>query len=227
MAAPCRSSSTAADAARADPGRKFLYAPPPADPASRPPRSTSLTDFKDERPEKRTLRGASSATASLVGSTLDERAGPSGSGDQRWAASLQNLEDMGTTLESFQKALLSNAVYLDEEAYGKAVKVAGHGRAVKAQERRIRGLERELDASILAAARSREEKRAAEVAQRVAEARVKEVLEELENTTRVFKLHAEELQLKEAQLKKKDEEIQVLQAIISTMSNPPKRKQSS
>jgi hypothetical protein len=41
----------------------------------------------------------------------------------------------------------------------------------------------------------------------------------------VFKLHADELQLKEAQLKKKDEEIQVLQAIISTMSNPPKRKQ--
>lgn len=92
--------------------------------------------MKDERPDKRTLRGASSATASLIGSTLgEERAGPSGSGDQRWAATLQNLEDMGTTLESFQKALLSNAVYLDEEAYGKAVKVAGHGRAVKVSER--------------------------------------------------------------------------------------------
>ncbi|GAQ88801.1 hypothetical protein KFL_004600120 [Klebsormidium nitens] len=131
---------------------------------------------------------------------------------------------MGTTLESYQKALLSNVVYLDEEAYGKGVKVAGRGRAV--QERRIRWLERELDASIEAAARSREEKRAAEVAQRAAEARVKEFLEEPENTTRVFKLHAEDLQLKEAQLKKKDDEIRVLQVIISTMSNSPKQKQS-
>lgn len=53
----------------------------------------------------------------------------------------------------------------------------------QAQERRIRALERELDASIVAAARSREEKRAAEIGQRAAEARAKEVLEELENTT--------------------------------------------
>jgi hypothetical protein len=87
--------------------------------------------MKDDRPDRKVLRGASSTSASLLESNPEERAGPSGSGDQRWSAAVQNLEDLGSTLEGLQKALLMNAVYLDEESYGKAVKVAGHGRAVK------------------------------------------------------------------------------------------------
>lgn len=110
---------------------QFLYASPAVDSPARPPRSASLTDMKDDRPDRKVLRGASSASASLLESNPEERAGPSGSGDQRWSAAAQNLEDLGSTLEGFQKALLMNAVYLDEESYGKAVKVAGHGRAVK------------------------------------------------------------------------------------------------
>lgn len=53
----------------------------------------------------------------------------------------------------------------------------------QAQERRIKALERELDAAIAAAGHARAEKKQAEAGQRAAEARTQEVLRELEDTT--------------------------------------------
>lgn len=56
----------------------------------------------------------------------------------------------------------------------------------QALEQRVGTLERELDASIAAAARARSEKRQAEAAQRAAELRAQDVAKELENTTSMY-----------------------------------------
>lgn len=54
----------------------------------------------------------------------------------------------------------------------------------QAQERRIKALEREVDAAVAAAGHARAEKKQAEAAQHAAEARTKEFLQELDDTTR-------------------------------------------
>eukprot|EP01018_Ginkgo_biloba_P036154 Gb_28299 [translate_table: standard] len=211
--------------------------------------------------------------------------GMSNGGSERWNAALNNISEMGTTMDSLQKLLLRKAVYVDEEAFAQASANSIQSRnAVRgklhssplnkamrgiifeidllwlkeqgqcgwayssvqgviqdrtacqspsppppappedvthkpeALERRVKTLERELDAAITAAARARAEKRQAEAAQRAAETRTQEVLRELEDTTKVFKLHMEELRAKQEEIGKKDGEIKVLQAIIQTLS---------
>ncbi|CAI9104015.1 OLC1v1002620C2 [Oldenlandia corymbosa var. corymbosa] len=84
-------------------------------------------------------------------------------------------------------------------------------------EQRVETLERELDAAISAAARARNEKRQAEAAQKAAELRSLEVTKELENTTKVFELHMEELRAKQEEISKRDHDIKLLEAIIQTL----------
>lgn len=55
--------------------------------------------------------------------------------------------------------------------------------SVQVLEQRVETLERELDASITAAAHARSEKRQAEAAQKAAELRTQEITKELENTS--------------------------------------------
>ncbi|URD71944.1 hypothetical protein MUK42_25843 [Musa troglodytarum] len=83
---------------------------------------------------------------------------------------------------------------------------------------RVEALERELDAAIAAAARARTEKRQAEAAQRAAELRAKDLTRELENTTKVFKLHMEELRSQKEEISKKQSEIKVLEATVLKLS---------
>ncbi|RZR88315.1 hypothetical protein BHM03_00015870 [Ensete ventricosum] len=87
-----------------------------------------------------------------------------------------------------------------------------------ALEQRVEALERELDAAIAAAARARTEKRQAEAAQRAAELCAKDLSRELENTTKVFKLHMEELRFQKEEISKKQSEIKVLEATVLTLS---------
>ncbi|KAL5836726.1 hypothetical protein ACOSQ3_013895 [Xanthoceras sorbifolium] len=61
----------------------------------------------------------------------------------------------------------------------------------------VETLERELDNAIGAAAHACVDKRQAEAAQKAAELRAQEVTKELENTTKVFELHMEELRAKQ------------------------------
>lgn len=142
----------------------------------------------------------------------------------RFTAALANVTEMGQSLESLQH-MLGKAVYVDEDAFASASAASKQKRTVKAQERRIKALERELDAAIAAAGHARAEKKQAEAGQRAAEARTQEVLRELEDTTVVFKLHTEELRAKQGELEKKQDEIQVLKAIIDTLrqDRPGKR----
>jgi len=137
---------------------------------------------------------------------------------ERWTAAISNLSEMGSTLDSLQKLLLQKAVYVDEEAFAQASSNSVQARNAVALERRVKTLERELDAAITASACARTEKRHAEAGQRAAEARTQEVLKELENTTKIFELYMEELRTKHEEIAKKDGEIKVLQAIIQTLS---------
>ncbi|EFJ17584.1 hypothetical protein SELMODRAFT_114499 [Selaginella moellendorffii] len=139
-------------------------------------------------------------------------------GSDRWSAALSNVSQIGGVVESLSGLLLHKAVYMDEEAFGHAASNARQSRNAVAQERRIRALEKELDSAIAAARQARVEKKRAESLQRAAEAHCQEVLQELENTTKVFKLHLEEFRKKEEDLTRKDSEIQVLKAIIQTMT---------
>ncbi|XP_042503214.1 uncharacterized protein LOC122080330 isoform X2 [Macadamia integrifolia] len=140
-----------------------------------------------------------------------------GNANEGWKASLVNLREMAANLDSLQKLIVKKAIFVDEETFAKASLSSEQARIIKALEQRVETLERELDAAITAAARARAEKRQAEAAQRAAELHAQEVTRELENTTKVFKLHMEELRAKQEEISRRDDEIRVLEAIVKTL----------
>ncbi|KAK8487380.1 hypothetical protein V6N13_029876 [Hibiscus sabdariffa] len=137
--------------------------------------------------------------------------------EERWTGALANLSEMASNLDSLQKLLLKKAVFVDEDTFSKASLTSEQARTIKVLEQRVETLEREVDAAITAAARARSEKRQAEAAQKAAEVRALEVTKELENTTKVFELHMEELRAKQEEISKRDKEIKLLEAIIQTL----------
>ncbi|CAM8987953.1 unnamed protein product [Rhodiola kirilowii] len=140
-----------------------------------------------------------------------------GKGSERWNGAIENLTEMNSNLESLQKLLLKKAVFVDDETFNKASLTSDQARTIKVLQQRVETLERELDAAISAAARARSEKRQAEASQKAAELRALEVTRELENSTKVFQLHMEELRAKQEEISKRDSEIKVLEAIIQTL----------
>ncbi|KAK8636565.1 hypothetical protein V6N13_124310 [Hibiscus sabdariffa] len=137
--------------------------------------------------------------------------------EERWTGALANLSEMASNLDSLQKLLLKKAVFVDQDTFSKASLTSEQARTIKVLEQRVETLEREVDAAITAAARARSEKRQAEAAQKAAELRALEVTKELENTTKVFELHMEELRAKQEEISKRDKEIKLLEAIIQTL----------
>ncbi|KAL3538631.1 hypothetical protein ACH5RR_001997 [Cinchona calisaya] len=148
---------------------------------------------------------------------MEEKDKGKGKGSERWTAAITNISEMAANLDSLQKLLVKKAVYVDEETFAKASVSSEQARTIKVLEQRVETLERELDAAISAAARARNEKRQAEAAQKAAELRALEVTRELENTTKVFELHMEELRAKQEEISKRDNEIKLLEAIIQTL----------
>ncbi|AED97851.1 unnamed protein product [Arabidopsis thaliana] len=140
-----------------------------------------------------------------------------GGSDERWKGSLENITEMASNLDSLQKLLLKKAVFVEEDTFSRASLVSEQARTIKVLEQRVQTLERELDAAITAAAHARSEKRQAESSQKAAESRAQDVTKELENTTKVFKLHMEELRGMQEQISKRDNEIKLLEAIIQTL----------
>ncbi|KAF6169156.1 hypothetical protein GIB67_038653 [Kingdonia uniflora] len=107
-----------------------------------------------------------------------------GKGIERWDATIVNLSELGTNLDSLQKILIKKSVFVDQETFTKASLTSQQSRTIKALEQRVESLERELDAAITAAARARSEKREAEAGQGAAELHAQDVIRELENTSR-------------------------------------------
>jgi hypothetical protein len=142
-------------------------------------------------------------------------------GSERWNTAIANISEMSMNLDSLQKLLIKKAVYVDEETFAKASLTSEQARTIKVLEQRVETLERELDAAITSAAHARKEKRLAESAQKSAELRAQEVTTELENTSRVFELHMEELRTKQEEILKRDKEIKLLEAIIQTLGGKP------
>ncbi|KAK9071035.1 hypothetical protein SSX86_009603 [Deinandra increscens subsp. villosa] len=138
-------------------------------------------------------------------------------GNERWSAAIANLSEISNNLHSLQNLLNTKAVFVDEETFNKASLTSDQARTIKVLEQRVETLERELDAAISAAARARTEKRQAEAGQKAAELRAQEITKELENTTKVFELHMEELRAKQDEISKRDNEIKLLEAIIQTL----------
>ncbi|KAK1417618.1 hypothetical protein QVD17_26748 [Tagetes erecta] len=138
-------------------------------------------------------------------------------GNERWSGAIANLSEISNSLNSLQNLLNNKAVYVDEDTFNKASLTSDQARTIKVLEQRVETLERELDAAISAAARARTEKRQAEAGQKAAELRAQEITKELENTTKVFELHMEELRAKQDEISKRDNEIKLLEAIIQTL----------
>ncbi|KAF4350841.1 hypothetical protein CsatB_015261 [Cannabis sativa] len=138
-------------------------------------------------------------------------------GSERWNGAITNLTELSSNLDSLQKILFKKAVFVDEETFAKASLTSEQARTIKALEQRVESLERDLDAAIVASSRARKEKQAVEAAQKAAEFRAQEITKELENTTKVFELHMEELRAKQEEIYKRDKEIKVLEAIIQTL----------
>ncbi|PIN06954.1 hypothetical protein CDL12_20487 [Handroanthus impetiginosus] len=148
---------------------------------------------------------------------MEDRVREKGEGSERWTAAIANLTEMSSNLDSLQKLLIKKAVYVDEETFAKASRSSEQAHTIKVLEQRVETLERELDAAISAAARARTEKRQAEASQKAAELRALEITKELENTTKVFEVHMEELRAKQEEISKRDKEIKLLEAIIQTL----------
>lgn len=137
--------------------------------------------------------------------------------NERWNAAMANITGMSNNLQSLQSLLVNKAVYVDDDTFFKASLTSQQARTIKILEQRVENLERELDAAISASARARTEKRQAEAGQKAAELRAQEITRELENTTKVFELHMEELRAKQEEISKRDKEIKLLEAIIQTL----------
>ncbi|CAA2987435.1 Hypothetical predicted protein [Olea europaea subsp. europaea] len=148
---------------------------------------------------------------------MEEREKEKGKGSERWTAAISNLTEMASNLESLQKLLTTKAVYVDDETFARASLTSEQARTIKVLEQRVETLERELDSAISAAAHARSEKRQAEAAKKASELRAQEITRELENTTKVFELHMEELRAKQDEISKRDKEIKLLEAIIQTI----------
>ncbi|XP_021776197.1 uncharacterized protein LOC110740020 [Chenopodium quinoa] len=140
-----------------------------------------------------------------------------GRANERWDSAIANLKETSGNLESLQKLLLKKAVFVDEDTFNKASLASQQSRTIKVLEQRVETLERELDASITAAAHARSEKRQAEASQKAAELRTQEITKELENTSKVFELHMQELRAKQEEITKRDNDIKLLEAIIQTL----------
>ncbi|KAJ0242149.1 hypothetical protein HA466_0214590 [Hirschfeldia incana] len=140
-----------------------------------------------------------------------------GGSEDRWKGSLENITEMASNLDALQKLLLKKAVFVEEDTFARASLVSEQARTIKVLDQRVQTLERELDAAITAAAHARSEKRQAEASQKAAQSRALEVTKELENTTKVFKLHMEELRGMQEQISKRDNEIKLLESIIQTL----------
>ncbi|KAL6223315.1 hypothetical protein ACLB2K_006702 [Fragaria x ananassa] len=149
-----------------------------------------------------------------------------GKGSERFGGAIANLTEMALNLESLQKLLLKKAVFVDEETFTKASLCSEQARSIKVLEQRVETLERELDAAITAAARARSEKRQAEAAEKAAELRAQDVTKELENTSKVFELHMEELRAKQQEISKRDKDIKLLEAIIQTLGGNEAHKRT-
>ncbi|KAL2254415.1 uncharacterized protein LOC105169221 [Sesamum indicum] len=148
---------------------------------------------------------------------MEEREKEKGKVSERWTAAIANLTEMSSNLDSLQKLLIKKSVYVDDETFAKASLSSEQARTIKVLEQRVETLERELDAAISGAAHARTEKRQAEALQKAAELQAQEILKELENTSKVFDLHMEELRAKQEEISKRDKEIKLLEAIIQTL----------
>ncbi|XP_073041516.1 uncharacterized protein [Primulina eburnea] len=148
---------------------------------------------------------------------MDGREKDKGKGGEKWTTAISNLAEMSSNLDSLQKLLMEKVVYGNDETFAKASLCSEQARNIKVLEQRVETLERELDASISAAARARMEKRHAEAAQKATEIREQDITKELENTTKVFELHMEELCVKQEEILKRDKEIKLLEAKIRTL----------
>ncbi|KAL7590987.1 hypothetical protein Lser_V15G34237 [Lactuca serriola] len=140
-----------------------------------------------------------------------------GKGNQRWNSAIANLTDLSHNLTSIETLLLKSAVYVDPNTYNRSSLTSEQARTIKILEQRVETLEREVDAAISASAHARIEKREAEAGQKAAELQAKEMIKELENTTKVFELHMEELRTKEEEISKRDKEIKLLKTVVKTL----------
>ncbi|KAG9140650.1 hypothetical protein Leryth_006857 [Lithospermum erythrorhizon] len=152
---------------------------------------------------------------------------------ERWRTALANLTETASNLDSLENLLLKKSVFVDDQSFSRAQLCTQQARTIKepcsfirngdqeALEQRVELLEREVDAAISAAAHARTEKRQAEAVQKAAELRVQQLNKELENTSKVFGLHMEELRAKQEEIYKRDKEIKLLEAIITTLGGKP------
>ncbi|KAM0825507.1 hypothetical protein ACQ4PT_069508 [Festuca glaucescens] len=144
--------------------------------------------------DKSAVSVASSSSASLPSSAPP--APPSG---ERWGSAIGNLGELGANVESLQKLLArrpsSSTTTFSPRPPSPPTRPAPSSCSSPYRERQ------------------------AEATQRAAEQRAQDVTKELENTSRVFQLHMEELRTKQQEIAKRDSDIKVLEAIIQTLSS--------
>lgn len=62
---------------------------------------------------------------------MEEREEEKVKGNQRWTASIGNLTEISSNLDSLQNLLIKKAVYVDEESFAKASLTSEQARTIK------------------------------------------------------------------------------------------------
>lgn len=126
-----------------------------------------------------------------------------------WGAAIGNLENAKLALDTL-KSLVSDAVFLDEEAFSNASALSMYQQRIQLQQRRIRDLEHEVEALRNEIERKDENLKSQILKNQQVAQQVQDLQSELENNAVVFNMHYQELI-------NRNEEIDRLKAVIEGM----------
>ncbi|KAG2499361.1 hypothetical protein HYH03_002936 [Edaphochlamys debaryana] len=126
---------------------------------------------------------------------------------QDWCETLTGRVEDARVAATALRALVEDAVYLDEDTYSTAVEHTKYQQKLQAQQKQVAGLENEA-AALRAELERKDEQLAASAARlRESQAQAAELQRELENNAVVFRVHYQELLAR-------NEEIERLKAVI-------------
>ncbi|CAI5524437.1 unnamed protein product [Closterium sp. Naga37s-1] len=132
---------------------------------------------------------------------------------ERWREAVQGLRDAESLVGALEQLLLGpDTLFLDANAMRSARSVYDGQRQLHALNRRVAGLQGELDAAVEAAREARAGRRESEEERRRMQDALAQAQRDMEATSGVFDLYTSELRGRQQQLERAEEEVRHLQA---------------
>ncbi|CAI5472556.1 unnamed protein product [Closterium sp. Yama58-4] len=141
---------------------------------------------------------------------------------ERWREAVQGLRDAESLVGALEQLLLGpDTLFLDANAMRSARSVYEGQRQLHALNRRVAGLQGELDAAVEAAREARAGRRESEEERRRMQDALAQAQRDMEATSGVFDLYTSELRGRQQQLERAEEEVRNLQARLRAVPSHP------